>query len=141
MPEVSRPGEFEELLELEAGGMIHRDIKPQNILRKPDGHVVVIDFNIAPRAGDPVSTLSGTPPYQAPDVDYTEWDVSADLFATGVTLYELACQHHPYGMRGRPSMASRATRARGTAWTSAGGRRRRPTAPRPCARDRRVRSA
>ena len=42
-------------------------------------------------------TQSGTPPYQAPDADLTRWDVSTDLFAVGVMLYELLCDgHHPY---------------------------------------------
>jgi serine/threonine protein kinase len=40
--------------------------------------------------------MSGTPPYQAPDIDYTQWDPSTDLFAAGVTLYELSTQNHPY---------------------------------------------
>ena len=47
--------------------------------------------------GDPVRTVSGTPPYQPPDADLTRWDVSTDLFAVGVTLYELLCDgQHPY---------------------------------------------
>lgn len=42
-------------------------------------------------------TQSGTPPYQAPDADLTHWDISTDLFAVGVMLYELVCDgHHPY---------------------------------------------
>ena len=49
-----------------------------------------------------MKTISGTPPYQAPDVDYTRWDVSTDLFAVGVTLYELLCNgEHPYHERKR----------------------------------------
>jgi serine/threonine protein kinase len=44
-----------------------------------------------------VRTVSGTPPYQAPDANLTRWDVSTDLFAVGVTLYELLCDgNHPY---------------------------------------------
>ena len=47
--------------------------------------------------GDPIGTVSGTPPYQPPDADLTRWDVSTDLFAVGVTLYELLCDgEHPY---------------------------------------------
>ena len=57
----------------------------------------LLDFNIASRVGDPVRTQSGTPPYQAPDADLTRWDVSTDLFAVGVMLYELLCNgQHPY---------------------------------------------
>ena len=57
----------------------------------------LLDFNIASRVGDPVKTVSGTPPYQPPDADLTRWDVSTDLFAVGVTLYELLCDgEHPY---------------------------------------------
>jgi serine/threonine protein kinase len=46
---------------------------------------------------NPVVTQSGTPPYQPPDADLTRWDVSTDLFAVGVVLYQLLCNgHHPY---------------------------------------------
>ncbi len=95
LPEQSTE-QFEELLRLEQQGVVHRDIKPGNLIRAVDGRIVLIDFNIASRAGDQVLTVSGTPPYQPPDVDYTQWDPSTDLFAAGVTLYEIACQHHPY---------------------------------------------
>ena len=38
-----------------------------------------------------------TSPYQPPDPDLTRWDVSTDLFAVGVVLYQLLCDgHHPY---------------------------------------------
>jgi serine/threonine protein kinase len=57
----------------------------------------LFDFNIASRVGDPVYTQSGTPPYQPPDADLTRWDVSTDLFAIGVVLYQLLCDgQHPY---------------------------------------------
>ena len=57
----------------------------------------LLDFNIASRVGDPVHTQSGTPPYQPPDTDDNRWDVSTDLFAVGVLLYQLLCNgHHPF---------------------------------------------
>jgi serine/threonine protein kinase len=57
----------------------------------------LLDFNIASRVGDPVRTQSGTPPYQSPDADLTRWDVSTDLFAVGVVLYQILCPgQHPY---------------------------------------------
>ena len=42
-------------------------------------------------------TQSGTPPYQPPDAGLARWDVSTDLFAVGVVLYQLLCNgSHPY---------------------------------------------
>ena len=53
-----------------------------------------------------MKTVSGTPPYQPPDADLTRWDVSTDLFAVGVTLYELLCDgQHPYP-HARPTLDS-----------------------------------
>ena len=93
--------EYDEWMELKETGVVHRDIKPLNVILTRRG-AKLLDFNIASRVGDPVMTQSGTPPYQAPDADLTRWDVSTDLFAVGVLLYELLCDgHHPYPA-GRP---------------------------------------
>jgi serine/threonine protein kinase len=88
--------EYAEMMSLSENALVHRDIKPQNIMLSRSG-ARLLDFNIASRVGDPVKTVSGTPPYQPPDADFTRWDVSSDLFAVGVTLYELLCDgEHPY---------------------------------------------
>jgi hypothetical protein len=88
------PEAFAELQELQDAGFVHRDVKPGNIILTDRG-IKLLDFNIASSAGDPVQTTSCTPAYMLPGL-LAAWDVSIDLFAAGVVLYELVVGEHPY---------------------------------------------
>lgn len=79
--------------------ILHRDIKPQNIVWDKEQRFVLIDFNVASFVDDNKDFV-GTNPYLAPDLilDGTKinWDTSADTFALGITLYELLCKQYPW---------------------------------------------
>ncbi len=90
--------EYDTLQDLRSLGIVHRDIKPQNLMLTAEG-VKLIDFNISSHVGQQVQTVSGTAPFMPPDMllaGIEEWDVSPDLFATGIVLYLLLCHEHPY---------------------------------------------
>ncbi len=78
-----------------ARGVVHRDIKPDNIFVLPGDRVKVLDFGIARRlaAGTPQTlqgVVMGTPTYMAPEqAAGRAVDVRADLYSLGVVLYEL----------------------------------------------------
>jgi serine/threonine-protein kinase len=79
--------------------VIHRDIKPPNIMIAPDGTVKIMDFGIA-KAGASMTAAGevlGTPNYMSPEqVKGKELDGRTDLFSTGVILYEMATGERPF---------------------------------------------
>src|SRR5246500_3929609 len=84
-----------------AEGVIHRDLKPQNIMLDANGRAYVMDFGIARSAYLPGMTqtgaLVGTPEYMSPEQAKGEkLDERSDLFSLGTILYELIVGQSPY---------------------------------------------
>ncbi|MDE3011579.1 MAG: bifunctional protein-serine/threonine kinase/phosphatase [Pseudomonadota bacterium] len=78
----------------------HRDIKPANLHLDREGHLRVLDLGVAAADSDRFREINnpGTPSYMAPELLAGEQaDVASDLYACGVTLYELLTRHFPYG--------------------------------------------
>lgn len=82
-------------------GMIHRDVKPANLMLDHDSRVVLTDFGIAKIVTGAQFTASGgmvgTPAYMAPEQGLGEaGDERSDLYSLGVILYQLTTGHLPY---------------------------------------------
>ena len=82
-----------------AAGLLHRDVKPQNVMRETGGRIVLIDFGLGeerrPGAASP-RELAGTPLYMAPELlDGGRATIQSEVYALGVLLFYLATGRHP----------------------------------------------
>ncbi len=86
-------------------GVVHRDVKPANILVQPDGHVKVTDFGIAKAVQTDANhedltqagAILGTAKYLSPEqVDGVSVDARTDIYSLGVVLYEMVCGRPPF---------------------------------------------
>jgi serine/threonine protein kinase len=104
LSQVARIGEqvASALVAAHRAGIVHRDIKPGNILIDDNGTTKITDFGISRAAGDMALTqtglIGGTPAYLAPELARGSDPVpSSDVFALGATLYQALEGQTPYG--------------------------------------------
>ena len=81
-------------------GVLHRDVKPENVVVTTAGAIKLVDFGLARRAGGSTTRpgmLIGSPLYMAPEqFRGEEADARADLYAIGVCLYFVCTGRHPF---------------------------------------------
>lgn len=92
---------------MHAVGLIHRDVKPANVLVDPDGRVVLTDLGVVRDLARPsrtqVGQLVGTVAFAAPEqLEGVLVDERTDLYGVGATIYSLLTRRRPYESRARP---------------------------------------
>ena len=82
-------------------GVIHRDVKPSNILLRLDGHAYLVDFGLAKAKVEAESlthagAMVGTPEYMAPEQSNGQHDYRSDIYSLGIILYQMLTGRVPF---------------------------------------------
>ena len=105
VPPKEALGVFRELMlalgDIHEKGILHRDLKPQNLMFRKDGSLAIVDFGIAKdiaaadRTG--VGEILGTPRYMSPEqVQGRALDLRTDIYSAGVLLYQMLAGKHMF---------------------------------------------
>jgi tRNA A-37 threonylcarbamoyl transferase component Bud32/DNA-binding NarL/FixJ family response regulator len=87
---------------IHAAGVLHRDLKPGNVMLRDDGSLALIDFGLAKDSALAMEvtdhgTIFGTPHYMSPEQGHGEpIDARSDLYSLGVMLFEMLAHEKPY---------------------------------------------
>ena len=90
------------LARVHAAGVLHRDLKPGNIMLREDGSIALIDFGLSKDAAlaldiTETGTIFGTPHYMSPEQGHAEAvDERSDLYSLGIILFEMLTREKPY---------------------------------------------
>eukprot|EP00928_Gymnodinium_smaydae_P099091 TRINITY_DN9367_c0_g4_i1.p1 TRINITY_DN9367_c0_g4~~TRINITY_DN9367_c0_g4_i1.p1 ORF type:complete len:411 (+),score=74.75 TRINITY_DN9367_c0_g4_i1:66-1298(+) len=105
------------LLHIHAHNIIHRDVKPENIVLHADGRWVLIDFDVACYESDEIAKArrTGTLGFMAPEVIGGEpYDRSVDVFGVGALLFFVFRLKHPFTTKAKSEESVRKKTQRGT---------------------------
>jgi len=92
----------EALQAIHAAGVLHRDLKPGNVMLRDDGSIALIDFGLAKDGGNDIEItdrgfIFGTPHYMSPEQGHGEpIDGRSDLYSLGIILFEMLVRAKPY---------------------------------------------
>jgi DNA-binding NarL/FixJ family response regulator len=90
------------LAAVHAAGVLHRDLKPGNVMLRGDGSIALIDFGMSKDAAlaldiTETGTIFGTPHYMSPEQGHAEaLDERSDLYSLGVILFEMLTREKPF---------------------------------------------